>query len=103
MDFNYYAEFFSEKTYTYFEEQVTKWSKPSWGTGLVENGNENLYRTVRALLNGICGDDEMTDILEAVERQKRYLREVADAEMIAVREIKRKAEKLTDMLYQLGR
>ncbi len=103
VDFNYYAEFFSEKTYTYFEEQVTKWSKPSWGTGLVENGNENLYRTVRALLNGICGDDEMTDILEAVERQKRYLREVADAEMIAVREIKRKAEKLTDMLYQLGR
>ena len=73
VDFNYYAVFFSENTYTYFEEQVTRWSKPSWGTGLVENGNENLYGTVRALLNGKCGEDEMTAVSEARRKTENVL------------------------------
>ena len=103
VDFNYYAVFFSENTYTYFEEQVTRWSKPSWGTGLVENGNENLYGTVRALLNGKCGEDEMTAVSEAAERQRMYLKEAIEAELSAVKEIGVRAEELTGTLYQLGR
>ena len=73
------------------------------GTGLVENGNENLYGTVRALLNGKCGEDEMTAVSEAAERQRMYLKEAIEAELSAVKEIGVRAEELTGTLYQLGR
>ena len=98
VDFNYYAEFFSERTYTFFEEQVTKRAKPSWGAGLVDNGNENLYKVIRALLKGVCTDAETEAVREAERRQRKYLKDAILAELNVLKVVKKDAGSLLGKL-----
>lgn len=96
VDFNYYAAFFSRATVDYFEKQVTESPKDSWGTGLIENGNENLFTTIRALDAGVFGEAEKERLAQAYEKQARCFREAVLAEVEAVQEI-------TEGLKQLNR
>ena len=98
VDFNYYAKYFSRETYRFYEEQVTKRVKPSWGAGLVDNGNEDMFDVIRALMDGVCGEAEKMAVAQAVERQKQYLKEAVAAEIDAVKEIGRMSGSLAERL-----
>lgn len=89
VDFNYYAAYFSESTYTYFEKQVTEFPKDSWGTGLIEHGNENLFPLIRSLLQGNWGELQKEQLLQAQKRQNTYLKEAVLAETDAAKKISR--------------
>lgn len=90
VDFNYYAKYFSYDTYEYFVRQVTDSVSDSWGTGLVENGNEDLFAAIRALM--LQEDDTANKMIErSIARQRILLQE-------AVRQEARNAEGLTKMM-----
>lgn len=83
VDFNYYTAFFSEETCDYFERQVTEFPKDSWGTGLIENGSENLSSVIRALRAERFGDQEEKRLEDALKNQKNYYEKAVFAEIKA--------------------
>ncbi len=102
VDFNDYAAFFSEKTYSYFEKQVTEHPKDSWGTGLIEHGNENLYDLIQALLGGVYGEKEKQRLEQARENQRAYLTEAITKETAAAEKIGKRIKKFNETLKSNG-
>lgn len=98
VDFNHYAAFFSEETYSYFEKQVTENPKDSWGTGLIEHGNENLYSLIHSLGAGVYGEQEKQRLERAKENQKAYLTEAILAETAAAKAIGARIKRLNEKL-----
>ncbi|WP_269477922.1 M20/M25/M40 family metallo-hydrolase [Hominibacterium faecale] len=94
IDFNYYAPFFSRDTYDYFVKQVTEEPKDSWGTGLIENGNEDLYAVIRSLLENKYGYQERERLEQALDRQQRCYNQAVLKETEAAE----KAEKAIKLL-----
>lgn len=101
VDFNYYAAFFSEKTYSYFEKQVTENPKDSWGTGLIEHGNENLYSLIRSLRAGVYGEKEKQRLEQARENQRAYLAEVLNKETAAAETIGKRIKQFNEKLKSI--
>lgn len=97
VDFNYYAAFFSESTYTYFEKQATEFPKDSWGSGLLEQGNENLFSVIRALLKGSWGEEEQRKLRQAQERQESRFLQAVLSEAAAARKIGEQIAALNEM------
>ncbi|MCE2603780.1 hypothetical protein LH384_32335, partial [Pseudomonas aeruginosa] len=94
IDFNYYAPFFSRDTYDYFVKQVIEEPKDSWGTGLIEDGNEDLYAVIRSLLENKYGYQERERLEQALARQQRCYNQAVLKETEAAE----KAEKAIKLL-----
>lgn len=85
VDYNYYAFHFSRKTFDYFVRQVTENTADTWGTGLVENGNQDLYDVIRLLMTSdAISQETMADIgkaiADAIECQTDFLRKTIQDE-----------------------
>lgn len=77
VDFNYYSSYFSRKSYDYFVRQVVENCADTWGTGLVENGNEDLFDAIRGLRGMTDYPQSLIsrDINEAIEHQEAFLQD----------------------------
>lgn len=76
VDYNYYASYFSKETCEYFVRQVTENTADTWGNGMVENGNQDLYDTLRLLEaeGGMMDTDVIRkNISDARKMQTSYL------------------------------
>ncbi len=83
VDYNYYASYFSKETCEYFVRQVTENTADTWGSGMVENGNQDLYDTLRLLEGeeGIQNKDVIQkSISDALEIQMAYLKTTLEEE-----------------------
>lgn len=94
IDFNYYGAFFSQRTCEYFEQQVTGSPKESWGTGLIEHGNENLFLLIRSLFSERYGKKEKDRMERAVNKQNHYWKQAVIKEIDAARKLGTKIEEL---------
>lgn len=83
VDYNYYASYFSKETCEYFVRQVTENTADTWGSGMVENGNQDLYDTLRLLEaeEGLKNTDAIRkSISDAREMQMGYLKTTLEEE-----------------------
>lgn len=83
VDYNYYASYFSKETCEYFVRQVTENTADTWGSGMVENGNQDLYDTFRLLKaedSRQNTDAVRKNITNAREMQMNYLKTTLDTE-----------------------
>lgn len=83
VDYNYYASYFSKETCEYFVRQVTENTADTWGSGMLENGNQDLYDTLRLLEaeEGLKNTDVIRkSISDAREMQMGYLKTTLEEE-----------------------
>ena len=83
VDHNYYASYFSRETCRYFVLQVTENTADTWGKGMVENGNQDLYDTLRLLEaeGGMMDTDVIRkNISDARKMQTSYLETALEKE-----------------------
>ena len=106
VDYNYYASYFSRETCRYFVLQVTENTADTWGKGMVENGNQDLYDTLRLLEaeGGMMDTDVIRkNISDARKMQTSYLETALEKEREQLPELSGLMKQAQICLSELGK
>jgi len=106
VDYNYYASYFSRETCRYFVLQVTENTADTWGKGMVENGNQDLYDTLRLLEaeGGMMDTDVIRkNISDARKMQTSYLETAIKKEREQLPELSGLMKQAQICLSELGK
>lgn len=99
IDYNWYAYDWSKEAYDYFTNQYRQNAKGTFGEGLVEKPNEDLYDVIKSLNEKTAKGDtdfsaEITAMKKALENQKGYLMESYSKEEADIRLLTEKIIKI---------
>lgn len=101
IDFNKYVYDFDRKTYEFFSNRITHGNRDTFGYGLVEKENEDLYETAISLREKSNEKNpdlrkEISALQMALKRQTIYLHEIYNKELYSINEL---VEEMKRMLY----
>lgn len=85
VDYNWYAYDFSKATFDYNTDRMYNKAEGTWGEGLIQRPNEDLYDVIHSLMAKMDTPDaeyaqEMEILTRALENQQQY-REELNAEL----------------------
>lgn len=101
IDFNKYVYDFDRKTYEFFSNRVTHGNRDTFGYGLVEKENEDLYETAISLREKSNEKNpdlrkEISALQMALKKQTIYLNEIYNKELCSINEL---VEDMKRILY----